>query len=52
MNPETRRLIKIMPEDAERTSEVFDLLLGDNLAGRKDYISENGYLYMEEADIS
>lgn len=52
MNPETRRLIKIMPEDADRTSEVFDLLLGDNLAGRKDYISENGYLYMEEADIS
>lgn len=52
MNPETRRLIKIMPEDAERTSEVFDLLLGDNLAGRKDYITENGYLYMEEADIS
>ena len=52
MNPETRRLIKIMPEDAERTSEVFDLLLGDNLAGRKDYISENGYLYMEDADIS
>ena len=52
MNPETRRSIKIMPEDAERTSEVFDLLLGDNLAGRKDYISENGYLYMEEADIS
>lgn len=52
MNPETRRLIKIMPEDAERTSEMFDLLLGDNLAGRKDYISENGYLYMEEADIS
>ena len=52
MNPETRRLIKILPEDAEFTSEMFDLLLGDNLAGRKDYISENGYLYMDEADIS
>jgi len=52
MNPETRRLIKVLPEDAERTSEMFDLLLGDNLQGRKDYISENGYLYMEEADIS
>ncbi len=52
MNPETRRLIKIMPEDAEMTSEMFDLLLGDNLAGRKDYISENGYLYMEDIDVS
>lgn len=52
MNPETRRLIKILPEDAEYTSEMFDLLLGDNLAGRKDYISEYGYLYMEDADIS
>ena len=52
MNPETRRLTKILPEDAEYTSEMFDLLLGDNLAGRKDYISEYGYLYMEDADIS
>ncbi len=52
MNPGTRRLIKVLPEDAERTSEMFDLLLGDNLQGRKDYISENGYLYIDEADIS
>ncbi len=52
MNPQTRRLIKIMPEDATATSEMFDLLLGDNLTGRKDYIAENGYLYMEDADIS
>ncbi len=52
MNPDTRRLVKVLPEDAETTSEMFDLLLGDNLAGRKDYISENGYLYMEDADIS
>ncbi len=52
MNPDTRRLIKILPEDAERTSEMFDLLLGDNLAGRKDYIAENGYMYLDEADIS
>ena len=52
MNPDTRRLIKVLPENAERTSEMFDLLLGDNLQGRKDYISENGYLYIDEADIS
>ena len=42
MNPETRRLIRVMPEDVERTAEVFDLLLGDNLQGRKDHIAENG----------
>ncbi|MBQ7565770.1 MAG: DNA topoisomerase, partial [Oscillospiraceae bacterium] len=52
MNPESRRLIKVMPEDAERTSEIFDLLLGDNLAGRKDHIAENGYKYLDLADIS
>ena len=52
MNPETRRLVKVMPEDAQRTAEVFDLLLGDNLSGRKDYIAENGYKYMDMIDVS
>ena len=52
MNPETRRLIKVMPEDAERMGEVFDLLLGDNLEGRKNHISEFGYRYLDMADIS
>ena len=52
MNPESRRLIKVMPEDAEHMSQVFDLLLGDDLAGRKNHIAENGYLYLDMADIS
>ena len=52
MNPETRRLIKVMPEDVERTMEVFDLLLGDNLQGRKDHIADSGYKYLDMADIS
>ena len=52
MNPDTRRLIKVMPEDAARTAEVFDLLLGENLQGRKDHIAENGYKYLDLADIS
>ena len=52
MNPETRRLIKVMPEDAEKTAFYFDLLLGDNLAGRKEYIAENGGKYIDLADIS
>ena len=52
MNPETRRLIKVMPQEAERTSAMFDLLLGDNLQGRKDHIAENGYKFLDLADIS
>ena len=52
MNPATRRLIKVMPEDAARTGEYFDLLLGDNLAGRKEHIAENGYKFLELADLS
>ena len=41
-----------MPEEAEHMSQMFDLLLGDNLQGRKDYIAENGSMYLELADIS
>jgi DNA gyrase subunit B len=52
MNPQTRRLIKVTPTDAIRTKQMFDLLLGDNLQGRKDYISEYGGQYLEVADIS
>ena len=52
MNPETRRLIKVMPDDAARTAQVFDLLVGDDLQGRKDHITDNGYKYLDMADIS
>jgi len=52
MNPETRRLIRVMPEDAERTARVFDMLLGDDLAARKVHISENGYKYLDMLDVS
>lgn len=53
MNPETRRLIKVEPNSIkEEVDEKFDLLLGDNLQGRKDHIAENGYLYVELADLS
>lgn len=52
MNPETRRLIKVTAEDAEKTAEIFDLLLGNNLIGRKQFIEESGHLFLEMADIS
>lgn len=52
MNPETRRLIKVTPEEAQRTQEVFDLLLGDNLQGRKEHIALHGYEYLDDLDVS
>ena len=52
MNPQTRRLVKVLPDDVEETARVFDLLLGDNLSGHKDYIAENGYKYLDMIDVS
>lgn len=52
MNPETRRLIRVRPDDVTATAEMFEMLLGDNLQGRKDYISENGHLYMDDLDVT
>ena len=52
MNPKTRRLIQVKPGDAERTAQMFDILLGDNLTGRKDYIATHGSEYLDDLDIS
>jgi DNA gyrase subunit B len=52
MNPETRRLIRVIPDELQRTAEVFDLLLGDNLPGRKSYIEANGHKYLDMLDVS
>jgi DNA gyrase subunit B len=52
MNPATRRLIQVIPDDLEKTEQAFDLLLGDNLQGRKDFIEENGYKYLDMIDVS
>ena len=51
MNPETRRLIQVIPDDAKITFEIFDKMLGDNLEGRKQYIQENGHRFLEMLDI-
>ncbi len=50
MKPATRKLVRISPEDEEKTYEMFDILLGDNITGRKDFISKNGAKYLELAD--
>lgn len=52
MNPDTRRLIRVMPTEAAATAQVFDLLLGENAQGRKEHIAVNGYKYLDLADIS
>ncbi len=51
MNPATRRLIRVTPADAEATARMFDIMLGDDLAGRKKYIAEHGHEYLADADI-
>ncbi len=51
MNPETRRLIKVMPDDVVKTQEMFDLLLGDNLAGRKEHIANFGHEFIDLTDV-
>ena len=52
MNPGTRRLILVTQDEEEKTSQIFDLLLGDNLDGRKQYITDYGYQYLDAADVS
>ncbi len=52
MNPETRRLIRVMPDDVVKTQQMFDLLLGDNLAGRKEHIANFGYNFLDLTDVS
>ena len=52
MNPASRRLIKVMPEDVAATALMFDLLLGDNLAGRKSHIAQHGHEFLDLADLS
>ncbi len=52
MNPATRRLVKVEPAESAATSRMFDVLLGDDLSGRKDFIAERGNLYLEMVDVS
>lgn len=47
MNPESRRLIQVTMDDAEAMLETFEMLLGDDIEGRKQYIADYGYAYAE-----
>lgn len=52
MSPDTRRLIQIEPEDVERTERMFEVLLGDDLEGRKEFIEAYGFAYLDQLDLS
>ena len=52
MNPKTRRLIQVKPGDIQQAAQMFDVLLGDNLNGRKDYIAQHGSEYLDDLDVS
>ena len=52
MNPATRRLIKVTPEGVEETARMFEVLLGDDIDGRKQFIAESGHLYLDSVDLS
>lgn len=51
MNPESRRLIQVMPEEIVATQNKFELLLGENLKGRKEYIEEFGHNYIDFSEL-
>ncbi|MDE6181598.1 MAG: DNA topoisomerase [Eubacteriales bacterium] len=51
MNPETRKLVQVLPEDVKKTQEMFEMLLGDNLKGRKEYIEQYGHKYIDLTDV-
>jgi DNA gyrase subunit B len=50
MNPETRKLVSVQPADVDKTLSMFDMLLGDNIKARKDFIEEFGYKYIDTAE--
>ena len=43
MNPKTRKIKKVFIEDAVEADQVFSMLMGDDVQGRKDFIAENAH---------
>lgn len=52
MCPDSRRLIRVTPSEMEHTQRMFEILLGDDLDGRKEFIEQNGEQYLEMLDLS
>lgn len=51
MNPETRRLIQVLPGDIEQDALMFETLLGKDLQARKDIIANEGHNYLDVSDL-
>lgn len=47
MSPDTRRLIRVTMSEAEEMSHTFEMLLGDDIESRRQYIADYGYEYLE-----
>lgn len=49
MNPENRRLDRVDPEDAEDAEEAFEMLMGNEVGPRREFIEQNAK-YVENLD--
>ena len=50
LHPETRKLIEVNVDDAEKMIDSLETWMGTNIDERKDFISNNLYKYIEELD--
>ena len=51
MAPSTRRLLQIKLDNEDTAADMFNILLGDDIASRKKYIEDYGAQYLPLADI-
>lgn len=50
MNPETRTLLQVNLDDAMKADEIFEILMGERVEPRRDFIQENAK-YVKNLDV-